>query len=757
MSRHKAGLWAVAAGGAALALWALRQPAAAPAPETGPLPSARSAPEAEWGPGAGIRSPADRGAALAGKVVDSQGRPVAGASVRARGPASLREVASSDTGAFELRGLPPGEYLLYASQGLRASAPLGPVPLGPGEGLRELTLVLEAGAALSGSVVDARDGAPIPSASVSAGAAWARCDEQGRYRLIGLPGGSVAVSASAPGFVPRVSPVELAAGRERQGADIHLERGARVRGLIRAGSDGVAGAQILWARYGFAARLSQVEPFATSGPGGAFEGTVPPGRLEILGRAPGYAEARSDELELSAGEERAQDLALGPGGAVFGQVRDALGAGAPGCRMSAFDSVHGRETGEGTSGPGGQYWIAGLPTAVYAIAATCVDGRVEVGGVKVAQGAQVPVDLALGAGAIAGRVVDGAGAGVAGASIVVRQEGSAAPGAALARSGPDGEFQVRGLSPASRFALQAVAQEGTSPEQGAVAPGARNVWLTVGSGALVGRVVGDRAEPVPDFTVYAESSELGGGRTRSQRFLSPSGEFRMALAPGAYAVRAGAPGYAPAEALAVQVKAEGSRALTLTLARGATLRGRAVDPAGAPVAFARVATSSNLLWAFGRAAPVPSGAAASADAAGEFVLSGIPAGRARLFAYKEGYSQRGATAVEVASAGDAVADVVLQPNPDAEPKPEFAGVGMTLSARDGAVAVEDVFEGGPAREAGLRPGDLLVQVDGTPTAGASLTDVVGQVRGEVGTPVTLVVRRDGRDFPVSLARAAVKF
>lgn len=766
MSRRKAGwiaLGAVVA--AALAIEAWRRPTPAePPPAEAPGPSGARAPVA-GGEAAGPdgrsegfqRSPrSDRGATLAGRVVDPQGRPVRRASVRARGP-TLRELESGDGGAFELRGLAAGEYLLFASQGLRASDPVGPVPLGPGEELRDLTLVLEAGAALSGAVVDARDGAPIPGASVAAGAAASRCDEQGRYRLTGLPGGSVAVAAAAPGFVPRVSQVELTAGRERQGADIHLERGARVRGVIRAGSEGVAGAQILWARYGFAARLSQVEAFAISGPGGAFEGTVPPGRLEILGRAAGYAEARSDEVELSAGEERQQDLALGPGGAVFGQVRDAAGAGAPGCRMSAFDSVHGRETGSGTSGPGGQYWIVGLPPAVYAVAATCAAGRAEASGVKVSEGEQVPVDLALGKGAVAGRVVDGSGAAVAGASIIVRQEGSAAPGEALARSGPDGAFEVRGLSLSSRFALRAAAQEGTSPEQGGVAPGARDLVLAISSGALAGRVVGDRGEPLPDFTIYAESSELGGGRTRSQRFLSPSGEFRMALAPGVYAVRAGAPGYAPAEVPGVEVKAEGSRTLTLALARGATIRGRALDPAGAPVAFARVATSPSLLWAFGRAAPVPSGAAASADASGGFVLSGVPAGRARLFAYKDGFSQRGPTPIEVPSAGEATADVVLQPTPDAEPKPEFAGVGMTLSARDGAVVVEDVFQGGPAREAGLRPGDLLVQVDGVPTAGASLTEVTGRVRGEVGAPVSLVVRRGGRDFLVTIARAAVKF
>jgi hypothetical protein len=694
-------------------------------------------------------------AALAGRVVDSSGRAVPGASVRAQGPLAATAAASRE-GTFELRSLPPGAYTLFAREGLRSSAPLGPVPLGAGEELRELVLVLETGAALSGAVLDARDGAPIANAVVAAAAASAHTDLRGRYRLTGLPGGSLAVSATAEGYLSRSSQVELSLGRERTGADIHLERGARVHGTVRASGAPVAGARILAARYGFAARLSQITPVAVSDAAGAFAGTAPPGRVELLGQAAGYAEARTEELELAPDEDREANLELGPGGSVFGQVRDAAGAGAAGCRLSAFDSVHGRETGAAASGPGGQYFLASLPQAVYAIAATCSQGRAEASGVKVAEGEQVQVDLTLGTGAIAGRVVDAARSPVPGAAVIVREEGSPAPGEPLASSRSDGTFEVRGLS-GNLFALQAATPEGTSPERGSVAPGTRDLELVIGSGALEGRVVGDRSEPVPDFTVYAESSELGGGRTRSQRFLSPSGDFRMVLSPGRYGLRVGAPGYAPGAVPAVEVKAQGGRSVKVVLARGATIRGRALDPHGAPIASARVATSSNLLWAFGRAAPVPNGAATTTDESGAFALTGVAGGATRLFAQKEGFVQRGHTAVEVPSGGDASADVVLQPNPSAEPAPEFAGVGMVLGARDGAVVVQDVFEGGPAREAGLRPGDLIVQVNAVPTAGVSLEDVTGRIRGLVGTPVSMVVRRDGRDFLLSISRASVKF
>lgn len=80
-----------------------------------------------------------------------------------------------------------------------------------------------------------------------------------------------------------------------------------------------------------------------------------------------------------------------------------------------------------------------------------------------------------------------------------------------------------------------------------------------------------------------------------------------------------------------------------------------------------------------------------------------------------------------------------------------------LAVRDGAVLVGDVFEGGPAREAGIRPGEWLELVDGATVAGVPLADVVQRVRGLVGTSVSPLVRRDGRDSPIAVPRVLVKF
>ncbi len=55
--------------------------------------------------------------------------------------------------------------------------------------------------------------------------------------------------------------------------------------------------------------------------------------------------------------------------------------------------------------------------------------------------------------------------------------------------------------------------------------------------------------------------------------------------------------------------------------------------------------------------------------------------------------------------------------------------------------VSDVFEGGPADRAGVKPEDVVEQVEGVDTQGKTLRDVIDRLRGDEGTSVTIKVRQ----------------
>lgn len=84
----------------------------------------------------------------------------------------------------------------------------------------------------------------------------------------------------------------------------------------------------------------------------------------------------------------------------------------------------------------------------------------------------------------------------------------------------------------------------------------------------------------------------------------------------------------------------------------------------------------------------------------------------------------------------------------------FSGIGVRISNQTPIVV--EVFPNSPAQRAGLRPADKIVAVDGRPTEGLSITEVVSGIRGPQGTPVKLsIARRDQPALDVQITRGAV--
>lgn len=87
---------------------------------------------------------------------------------------------------------------------------------------------------------------------------------------------------------------------------------------------------------------------------------------------------------------------------------------------------------------------------------------------------------------------------------------------------------------------------------------------------------------------------------------------------------------------------------------------------------------------------------------------------------------------------------------------EYQGIGAEVVSEDGAVIIVSPIDGSPAERAGLLPGDIIRTANGVDLTGMDIGDAAATVRGPVGTPVLLVIERDGTTFEVELIRAVVQ-
>ncbi|SFF68268.1 carboxyl-terminal processing protease [Halobacillus alkaliphilus] len=80
----------------------------------------------------------------------------------------------------------------------------------------------------------------------------------------------------------------------------------------------------------------------------------------------------------------------------------------------------------------------------------------------------------------------------------------------------------------------------------------------------------------------------------------------------------------------------------------------------------------------------------------------------------------------------------------------FQGIGAEVSMVNDKVTIVAPIKGSPAEEAGLKPNDQILTVDGESVEGLDLYEAVLKIRGEKGTEVTLQVDRPGVSEPVTI-------
>lgn len=711
-----------------------------------------------------LDAPLSPGAALRGRVVDEDGRPVAGAllSLAAGGgdepfrrsrPSQGPPFRSAPDGTFRVeRLLPQGGLVLSARHPDFAPARLAGLGLQSGRTAGPFTLVLTRGLTLRGRAID-QAGAPVSGARVdlarverspdgsavnigTRGGSWSQATTvDGRFEVAGLQPGEFQLTLSAEGFVRERREGLKLGPQGLEALEIRMLPGASISGTLRTESgEPVSGLLVLATAPGTASSFVGLM---------AQEPTPPDGSFVLDGLVPGQPYDLQVVSESTLGPRKTGVVAPARGleivvpayGRIVGTVLDEEarpvrdfevsyqeGANAPSTfRMSITRTRGQADVQVPVSDALGRFTIEDVPAGTWDVyveapshpIARAADVRVEAG-----QAAQLQVRMERGLG-LAGRVLARSdGRPIAGAEVEVLATGGAGrlynPDRGGATSDADGRFELGGLAPGSytvtaRHRDWAEASESVSVGEESPAP----VELRLAHGASVVGQVTSGGRPMAGATVTLSAD---GGRGHWYEAESPAtstdedGRFAFEhLKPGRHTARARLGGRRSEPVEAVLVGPDARQSIALQLPSGATLRGhvRGLDESER----SRVVVSAS-----GAAGP-SGGVGTTPD--GAFELNDLAAGPLTLTARAGGFGEPSRTAQAQTTLAEAqteaTLDVVFERGLRLEGRVlraerPVAQAWVTAWSEDGQASSDESDEDGAYELRGLRPGPQRVTV-----------------------------------------------
>lgn len=78
----------------------------------------------------------------------------------------------------------------------------------------------------------------------------------------------------------------------------------------------------------------------------------------------------------------------------------------------------------------------------------------------------------------------------------------------------------------------------------------------------------------------------------------------------------------------------------------------------------------------------------------------------------------------------------------------YEGIGAELGFKDSQLIIISPLDGSPAKDAGILPGDKILEIEGVSTVGVNLQEAVIKIRGDAGTVVTLRLQRGDQEAKV---------
>jgi carboxyl-terminal processing protease len=93
-------------------------------------------------------------------------------------------------------------------------------------------------------------------------------------------------------------------------------------------------------------------------------------------------------------------------------------------------------------------------------------------------------------------------------------------------------------------------------------------------------------------------------------------------------------------------------------------------------------------------------------------------------------------------------------------KSEFGGLGVVVTMEEGLLTVVNPMEDSPGFEAGIKPGDRILRINGETTEKLTISEAVEKLRGDIGEKVTLTIQRPStkeiKDYTLTRATIRVK-
>jgi len=87
----------------------------------------------------------------------------------------------------------------------------------------------------------------------------------------------------------------------------------------------------------------------------------------------------------------------------------------------------------------------------------------------------------------------------------------------------------------------------------------------------------------------------------------------------------------------------------------------------------------------------------------------------------------------------------------------YSGIGAQIGMENGMPVIVAPFDGSPAQKAGVKAGDLIMEVDGQDVSTWTLNEIVENIRGEAGTEVTLSLFRpdETKSYELTIIRGEI--